>query len=389
VLESKCERLVEISGRTGLRSSYTYICWTKFVGLRHLGSIVLYRDRDGTVHEIDEPLASKVNVEEIARELGLPSYIDTAYPTIQRAVVSVWAAMNAPKLFGDTAQKKGIKEPLSPLLIGGGAVKLLCPSANQPANPFNRSIGDLDFVTPKKEGGKFVFVLSNLSTVAGNLHHYFLTDSDNMFNALRAGTRYRIRVLDKVLNGEAVVKSTDILVEKIELRHTVKFEDEFSRIRENLYTVGPEKLLVSKAQVINELNKKDLGLLEQAGQTFRVLTYPYYRDDYVIIGMEQKDFLDLCAVLYDRVVDTPDQLRLDAGRVARILKGDDKFLLTVRLNLENILNRSDWLKSVGLSERQVSRVHEAVGIVLSALPTVDKKWSKPWWNTDVETPIIT
>jgi hypothetical protein len=357
--------------------------------LKHLGSIVLYRDRDGTVHEIDEPLVSKVNLEEIVRDLGLPSYVDISYPTIQRAVVSIWAAVNAPRLFGELAQKKGIKEPLSPLLIGGGAVKMLCPSANRASDPFNRSIGDLDFVVPKKEGGKFVFVLSNLSSIAGNQHHYFLTDSDNMFNALRAGTRYRIRMLDKVLNGEALVKSTDILVEKIELRHTVKFEDEFARIRENVYTVGPEKLLVSKAQVINELDKKDLGLLEQAGQTFRILPYRYYRDDHVVIGMEQKDLLDLCAVLHDRVIDSPDQLRLDVGKVARILKGDDKFLLTVRLNLENILNRSDWLRSMGLGERQITRVHEAVGIVLNALPAVDKKWSKPWWNTDVETPIIT
>jgi hypothetical protein len=33
-------------------------------------------------------------------------------------------------------------------------------------------------------------------------------------------------------------------------------------------------------------------------------------------------------------------------------------------------------------------VVERIEALLKELPTVDKKWDKPWWNTAVETPII-
>jgi len=41
-----------------------------------------------------------------------------------------------------------------------------------------------------------------------------------------------------------------------------------------------------------------------------------------------------------------------------------------------------------MSKNEVSTVTQRVQELLRALPVVDKKWNKPWWNTAVETPII-
>jgi len=357
-------------------------------GVVGMGSIVLYRERDGRVYTIDEPLDSNLDLNTVRLELGLPEYVDLNQRTVRRAAATIWFSINSPKLLAGS--KNQPKEALYPLLIGGAAIKMLCESANQEGNPFNRSIGDIDFVVSKKDGSKFIQVLLNMSSVAGRAYHYFVTEGDRMFNALRAGTRYRVRAVEGVADGEAVVKTTDVFVEKMELRHTVKLEDEdFRQAKPNIYTVGAEKLLLTKAQVITELDKKSLPELEAAGQAFRILNYPYYKDSKLVIGMEQKDMMDLCALIHDRVLDVKSGPRLDPQRVSELLKKDQKFLLTVRLNLQNILDRSDWLRSKGLSEHQITKLTEATKSILNALPNPDKKWDKPWWNTDVETPVIT
>ncbi|MEM3798667.1 MAG: hypothetical protein QXH56_01090 [Thermoprotei archaeon] len=353
-----------------------------------MGNIVLYRERDGRVYTIEEPLDSNVDLDMVHRELGLPDYVDFNQRTVRRAAVTIWVSVNSPRLLAGS--KVQPKEALNPLLIGGGAIKMLCESANKEGNPFNRTIGDIDFVVNKKDSSKFIQVLLNMSNIVGRAYHYFVTEGDRMFNALRAGTRYRVRAVEGVLNSEAVVKTTDIFVEKMELRHTVKLEDEeFKLANANVYTVGPEKLLLTKAQVITEVDKKDLPQLEASGQAFRILNYPYYKENKLVIGMEQKDMMDLCALLHDRVLDVKSGPRLDPHRVSELLKKDQKFLLTVRLNLQNILDRSDWLRSKGLSENQITRLNEATKSILDSLPNPEKKWDKPWWNTDVETPIIT
>jgi len=357
-------------------------------GVVGMGSIVLYRERDGRVYTIDEPLDSNLDLNTVRLELGLPEYVDLNQRTVRRAAATIWFSINSPKLLAGS--KNQPKEALYPLLIGGAAIKMLCESANQEGNPFNRSIGDIDFVVSKKDGSKFIQVLLNMSSVAGRAYHYFVTEGDRMFNALRAGTRYRVRAVEGVADGEAVVKTTDVFVEKMELRHTVKLEDEdFRQAKPNIYTVGAEKLLLTKAQVITELDKKSLPELEAAGQAFRILNYPYYKDSKLVIGMEQKDMMDLCALIHDRVLDVKSGPRLDPQRVSELLKKDQKFLLTVRLNLQNILDRSDWLRSKGLSEHQITKLNEATKSILNVLPNPDKKWDKPWWNTDVETPVIT
>jgi hypothetical protein len=346
-----------------------------------LQRVPYYTEFDGTVHEIEFPISRIVDPKEIRNELGLPDYLDLSNPVMERAEISIWAARNAPTLFPDLAHKKTI-QPIPSLLIGGGAVRMLSPSANDPSGPFQRRIHDLDFIVPKNQGSKFVLLLSQLGKVAGTRYHYFLTESDTMFNALRSGERYRIRALDWDGNDPKVVE-TDIFVERLRMKHIVQVSEEFNVAREKLYTIGLDKLILSKVQLIADLEESDLQRLERAGQAFRILPYKYNK--HVIIGMEGKDILDVCALFHDHGTGVNG---LSPANLVHTIRGDERLLLTVRLNLQNILDRAEWLHSKGLTERQITKITEAVTTTLHALPSVNKRWNKPWWNTDVATPVI-
>jgi hypothetical protein len=341
----------------------------------------VYEGPGGEVYEVELPPRSAVDLEGLRVKLGMPTYLDLTDPLMQRALVTIWASAIAPSAFKGIREGRSLDAPLLPLLMGGAAVKVLSPSANVPGGPMNRRIHDLDFVLPRSQAGKFVLLLSLLDGVAGSRFKHFLTSNDKRFNALRAGERYRVRGLDWVDLKKPAVSVVDVFVEKIDMRHRVPVSNEFARAEANLHTIGFEKLIMSKCQLISDFDSKDVTPADRLED--RVLRWPHYRQDKLIIGMEEKDMLDVCALL----LDGEESGRPDVGRLRRELS-DQKFLLTVRLNLENLLSREGWMKAKGLSQGQVSHVKEACARILSALPEIDKKWSKPWWNTDVDTPSV-
>jgi hypothetical protein len=347
--------------------------------------IILYRDPDGTLYQLDKLPSCLVDVTTVAKELGLPDYVDLAVPAIERACVSIWASFNASRILGSVMGGTGISTPVTPLLLGGAAVKMLCPVANKPFGPMERKVNDLDFVVPKSEGSKFTKLLSLLSYVAGTRYHHFLTQGDRRFNAIRAGDRFRIHCVDWTLYCDPIVGWLDIFVGRIDMRHRIEIMEEFTEARRNIYTIGLEKMLMSKCQSINDIQAKDLGLVKESAQEFRILGYRYYDPRRIILGLEEKDFLDVCALLHDH---PPQEDGVNPTKLASLLKRDEKFLLTFRLNLENIVVRAEWLHDKRLTESQISRVSDAAGAILKALPSVDKKWTKPWWNTSVDTPLV-
>jgi hypothetical protein len=79
--------------------------------------------------------------------------------------------------------------------------------------------------------------------------------------------------------------------------------------------------------------------------------------------------------------------KIDSQRMRKILEKDKKLALTVTLNFKNLVEKSDVLRK-WMSKGEVSLVTDRIGALLKELPTVDKKWDKPWWNTAVETPTI-
>ncbi len=352
-----------------------------------MGLVVLYRERTGFTHSLSTPLAAKTNAEDALNELGLPGYLDLSEPIIRRIVVTLWAihsSANTAKLEGKDRNSIGM-----PLLVGGGAVKVLSPTANERGSPLNRKIGDADFVSTRRDGTQLIRMLTHISEQTGNAYHYFLTDSDKMFNALRGGSRYRIRGATAVSESDAVVSTTDILVGAVDMRHRIDIlPSDFERARENLYTVGPEKLLLTKAQVITELDYAELDRLKASGQEFRILNHQGYKKGMVIIGMEAKDMLDVCAILLDRNHRLEVEPRLDLQRLTSYLRHDEKLALTVRLNLENLVCQTEWIRSKGLTKAQTEIIRESTTDILGALPAVSKAWKRPWWNTEVDSQVV-
>jgi len=348
--------------------------------------ILLYRDLDGTVHDIEKPPTSKLDFREVSRHLGLPGYLEPFCSPLQRAVFTIWVASNSSSLMSGHPDAKKVGGPLNPLLMGGAAVKLLCPSANEPMGPMNRKLKDLDYVVKKEQGSRFIVLLANMSGFAGSKYHHFLTSGDRRFNAIRAGDRYRIRSVDWTEDMQPIVNWVDVLVEKVEMRHVVDVRDEFSKDPKlNHHTIGVENLLLTKCQMIMEIESKEHDALVQSGQEFRILKCPWYRKNRFVIGMEEKDMLDTCALLHDHFIQDSS---VKVEKIKAMISKDQKFTLTFRLNIENILERFEFLRSKGMSERQLSRVAEAAHGILGALPDSKKRWDKPWWNTDVDTPTV-
>ncbi len=340
--------------------------------------------------EVKMPLTSTVDVEEFAKHLGIPTYVDKSYLPMRRAIVAVWACQNAHelhKMFPDRITKRISKKPIGALLFGGGAIKMYCPCANRINGPLRRHLKDVDFIVSKKQGTEFYKLLLRLGSLFGTEYLHFETEGDRMFMFQRHGTRYRIRTIDAVdKKGIPKVGVMDIFCDEIDLRHKVKLKEEFKNPKETLYTIGLENMILSKCQFVMDLPASDLPRLEDVNRAFRILKYDYLPDR-LIIGMEKKDISDVCAILLDHPIG-PGREEVDPTRMARALRKDKKFALTCRLNLQNVVDRPEVLKGFGLTKRQVSTIINRIEVLLKAIPVIDAKWSKPWWNTQVETPKI-
>jgi len=351
---------------------------------------VLYEDVDGTTYEVDLPLTSSVDPQEIRDKLGVPPYVDMEYFPMKSALVSIWAASKAPelhKLYPNAFDKKVSDKPLTVLLFGGAAIKIHCEHANG-TFPLSRKIKDTDFIVPKKQGSDFYKLLLNMDKAFGTQYKSFRTKSDKIFNAMRQGERYRIRTINGVTDdGLPTVTVLDMFCDSISLRHKVNVKEAFEKNRENLYTIGLENLILSKAQFIMDFPKERLEELEKCKCEYRILPYQYYTTDMVVLGMEDKDVKDVCAIFLDHPLGNGTE-EIDADRMRKALEKDSKLALTVTLNLQNLVEKP-WVLEKWLKKSEAATVVERIQTLLERLPKIDKKWDKPWWNTAVETPLIT
>jgi hypothetical protein len=349
----------------------------------------LYEDVDGTTFEVGLPLTSNVDPEGITKELGVPTYVDMGYFPMKCAAVSIWAALNASQLherYPEAFEKRVSKKPIPVLLFGGGAVKMHCEHANG-TGVLSRAIKDTDFIVPKKHGLDFYRLLLSMDKAFGTRYKSFSTKSDRLFNALRHGDRYRVRTIEGSTDeGVPVVGVMDVLCDHINLRHNIEIKDAFKKYRENLYTIGLEYLILTKVQFITDFPKEKVERLKDYEQEFRILSYPYYKGDSVVLGMEEKDVKDVCAIFLGHSIGEGKE-EIDPKKMMRVLRKDQKFALTATLNLENLAEKPDVLKR-WLRGTDASTVTDRIKTLLQRLPAVDKKWDRPWWNTAVETPII-
>ena len=351
--------------------------------------VILYQDDYGATYEVELPLTSKVNPEEIRDKLGLPSYIDLDYYPMKNALVTIWAALNAAELhkwYPDGYAKKVSEKPIPVLMFGGAAIKLHCEHANG-SSPLARNMKDTDFIVPKKQGSDFNKLLLGMDKAFGTRYKSFRTKSDMIFNGMRQGERYRIRTINGMTeDGTPTVTILDIFCDSINLRHKVEVKEAFERYKENLYTIGLENLVMSKCQFILDFPKERLEELKKCACDYRVLPYSYYAPNMVVLGMEEKDIRDVCSIFLDHPIGEGSE-EIDADKMRKALEKDSKMALTVTLNLRNLIERPEILAK-WLKKTDVATVVDRIQALLEVLPKVDKKWNKPWWNIAVETPMI-
>jgi hypothetical protein len=352
---------------------------------------VLYEDMYGTVYDVDLPLTSTVDPLELRRNLGVPAYVDLNYYPMKSAMVVLWASVNAPKLhelYPSAFEKKVSDKPIPALLFGGAAVKIHCQSANGTGS-LARAIKDTDFIVPKKQGINFFKLLLNMDKAFGTMYGSFATANDRRFNTWRYGERYRLTTINGITaDGLPMITVLDLFCDRINLRHRVEVKDLslFERYKENLYTVGLEGLLLSKGQFIFDMPKETTEELKQKGQEYRILSYPYFAKDRIIIGMEEKDLKDVAAIFLDHDIGKGKE-KIDAQVMRKAFEKDKKLALTVTLNLKTLLERPATLAK-WLSRNEAAAVTSKIEALFKEMPKVENKWDKPWWDTEVETPII-
>jgi len=346
---------------------------------------------DGTVYDVDLPLTSTVDPLELRKNLGVPDYVDLEYFPMKSAMVVLWASVNAPKLhelYPGAFQKKVSDKPISALLFGGAAIKILCRSANG-TGLLARGIKDTDFIVPKKQGTNFFKLLLGMYKAFGTEYRSFATSNDRRFNMWRAGERYRLTTINNITaEGFPMLTVLDLFCDRISLRHRVEVKDlsPFEHYKQSLYTIGLEGMLLSKGQFIFDMPKETREELKQKGQEYRILSYPYFAKDRIIIGMEEKDLRDVAAIFLDHEVGKGNE-KIDAQLMRKAFERDKKLALTVTLNIKNLIERPEILAK-WLSKNEAEAVTTKVEALFGKLPKIEKKWDKPWWDTQVETPII-
>jgi len=352
---------------------------------------VLTEDYDKTKYEVETPLTTHVDYSQVRSELQIPEYVDPTSYLLERGIVTMWAAMNpgtVRKLASAPEQLKIKDEPIPVLLFGGGAVKMLCPVANDRSSPLFRDIDDIDLIASRNRAQELYKLLLALGDICGTRYYHFVTRTDRRFNAMRAGKRYRVRAIDKILSEDSLKPGTlDIFTDEIDLRHKVDVRGALEDPKGHLYTIGVENVLMAKCQYICDAPKNAHKELVDQGLEYRILEYPHYRSDRLLIGIEEKDIKDICSLFVSYDIGEGREC-LNPNKIRSVMDIDRKFALTFRLNLENFQRNEKLMKDIGVSQSDVERAVSRVAAVLQALPQVDKKWSNPWWNVDVETPQI-
>ena len=352
---------------------------------------VLYEDMDGKVYDVDLPLISNADPLKLRENLGVPAYVDLDYFPMKSAMVILWASVNALKLhelYRTAFEKKVSDKPIPALLFGGAAVKIHCQSANGTGR-LARAIKDTDFIVPKKQGINFFKLLLGMDKAFGTMYKSFATSNDRRFNMWRAGERYRLTTINGMTaDGLPMITVLDLFCDRINLRHRVEVKDLnlFERYKENLYTIGLEGMLLSKGQFIFDMPKETAEELKQKGQEYRILPYPYFAKDRIIIGMEEKDLKDVAGIFLDHDVGKGNE-KIDVQLMRKAFEKDKKLALTVTLNIRNLLERPEILAK-WLSKNEAATVTGKIEALFKELPKVENKWDKPWWDTEVETPII-
>jgi hypothetical protein len=326
--------------------------------------------------EVDVPLECRRDLVELRGSLGLPEYVDISEPHVGRAVAVLWAAQNVCELGSGDAVLGDSDRPIRVATFGGVGFRLLSRSANAPG--LARPIGDLDLISTKADAPKLVHLLTRLGDLLGSRFWHAVTKSDEMFNNLRGGQRYRVHALEENTTGEAGIASTslDIFVDRLSFCHEIPLEAAVAESEHRSYVIGAAELLVTKLQYIRAMNRRDIP----PEREYRVIGE---LGKHALIGAEDKDLWD-CACL---LADSESGNTIDLEALQSRLQADWALARTVRLNALNTPALEHVLASHGVDEAftarakaGLARIAEVADQAVLAARVPRLRMSKRWWE---------
>jgi len=193
-------------------------------------------------------------------------------------------------------------------LIGGVAIWARCPSAKLPQ--LERDYGDVDIISLRK-------VSRDVIRFAESMGY----QPDKLFNALHGAQRLNF-------TDAATGRPLDVLLDRFAMCHTIDLRD---RLGIDAVTIPLADLLLTKLQVVH---------------------------------INQKDLLDLTALLADHPLGGREAGSIDLGRLTSLLGKDWGFEHTARLNLAKL---RESVVGLGLPAAVTRTVEDRIAGVLTAL----------------------
>jgi hypothetical protein len=193
-------------------------------------------------------------------------------------------------------------------LVGGVAVWARCPSAMLPA--LRRDYGDVDVVGLAKESKDLTRLFEEMGY-----------RPDKLFNAIHGAQRLNF-------TDAKTGRPLDVLLDRFSMCHAIDLR---GRLAVDQVTIPLADLLLTKLQVVK---------------------------------MNDKDLLDLTALLADHRPDGPDRDSIDLGRITAVLGHDWGFEHTVRLNLGRL--RASMARR-GLTANMSAVVDRRIADLITAL----------------------
>ncbi|MGD0424843.1 MAG: hypothetical protein ABSA92_15505 [Candidatus Bathyarchaeia archaeon] len=322
--------------------------------------------------QVDIPLTSATNLPAYKAELGIPDYVSVDNFQVEKAVVILWACRHAKEFLPDETVSS-----IDAALFGGCGFKFACPSTNS-KGPLHRFVGDIDIVTTREHGKALVRLLCALSEKLGSKYYVTTTKYDKRFNALRGGTRFRVRVIKEIdKEGTPTLGVMDIFCDKLTFCHEILVAHEVKNAVEQAYTIGFENLVLTKTQFIKKVPRDQVA----GSERYRLLGELDKKN--VILGMEMKDMRDICAMLLDHEVGE-GQSTLSLKAFSEKLRKDWRLAKTVTLNLRNLRDNPDAMNSLGIETDQATLIRSRLDKLLQTFgdfkPKLGLSLNKEWWE---------
>ncbi len=193
-------------------------------------------------------------------------------------------------------------------LLGGVAIWARCPSAAAP--PLERSYGDVDIISLSKVSRELAAFIESLGYTP-----------DKLFNALHG--KQRLNFTDP-----ASGRPLDVLLDQFAMCHALDLRD---RLTLEPMTIPLADLLLTKLQVVQ---------------------------------MNDKDIIDITALLADHPVGGLEPDSIDLGRLASVLGRDWGFEHTVRISLGKV---GASVAGRGLADPVSATINERIAQITAAL----------------------